>query len=84
MKILSSVLVILISMLLFTGCAQKHEPIIITEVDVQEKVVESGKCNIPEISCDFKGEGFEPTKRLLECVILQKKYLDICTGKTKL
>lgn len=82
MKILSSIL-LLCSIVILSGCGKEPEPTIITKIEVQEKIVESNTCKIPEITCDFQGEGFEPTKRLLECVILQKRYLDICTGKTK-
>lgn len=80
MKILSS-LILLVLMVLLTGCGSTKEPLIITKIEIQEKLVEVNKCKVPELHCDFSGEGFEPTKRLLECVILQKKYLDICTGK---
>lgn len=37
------------------------------------------KCEIPEISCEFKGEGFVPTEKLLDCVIKQKRAIEICT-----
>lgn len=46
---------------------------------VKEYVVE--KCNVPNNLCEFSGEGFIPTEKLLNCVITQKHYLDICSGK---
>lgn len=66
----------LLIVLFFLGCSK---PIKIVNKDqvIEKKVMV--KCPIPKIDCDFNGEGFEPTKKLLECVIKQKKVLDLCT-----
>lgn len=37
------------------------------------------KCEVPEITCEFKGKGFVPTTKLLECVSLQKRALEYCS-----
>jgi len=40
------------------------------------------KLHVPEVKCDFKGDGFEPTIKLLECIVKQKKVLEaISSGK---
>lgn len=62
--------------LFFLGCTK---PIKIINKDqiVKEKVMV--KCSIPKIDCEFSGENFEPTKKLLACVIKQKKAIELCT-----
>lgn len=46
---------------------------------VKEYVVE--KCTVPKDLCEFTGEGFVPTEKLLDCVILQKHFLKVCSGE---
>ena len=67
--------VFIIAML--SGCAKKEpcEPKIVTEYKTIETKVPV-MVEVPEIDCDFSGEGIEPTQKLLECVILQKRVLD--------
>jgi len=67
--------------LIFTGCIFTPEPKVlikykIREVNVTKIVKEPVFVNIPDINCSFYGEGFEPTVKVLECVILQKRVLD--------
>lgn len=31
---------------------------------------------IPELDCNFEGEGFEPLTKVLECLSMHKKILD--------
>ena len=64
-------------LMIFTGCAKKEpcEPKIITEYKTIETKVPV-MVEVPEVDCDFRGEGIVPTQKLLECVILQKRILD--------
>lgn len=65
--------------LTFTGCSPKEcQPEIKTVYDVKE-VVKTMPCNPPKINCDFKGDNFVPAKKLLECVVEQKRALDACS-----
>lgn len=85
MKIFSISLLFII--VLLNGCAStkvkevKGETVVKIET-VKEYVIE--KCNVPGDLCEFSGDGFVPTEKLLNCVITQKRYLDICSGKTLL
>ena len=51
------------------------------KAQIIEKQVIAG-CPIQEIDCDFSGENFEPTRKLLECVKLQKVVLEQCAKVT--
>ena len=69
-------LIAISALLLMSGCADKTpRPIIKTEI---KEVYVEVPCSIPQISCDFEGPGFVPTKKLLECVVTQKIALDTC------
>ena len=74
MKILSSCIILVVT-LLFTGCGNQPEPVYVTKIEKVEVVVPTNKCEIPKVTCDFSGKNFEPTKKLLDCVALQKKYI---------
>lgn len=47
------------------------------KTEVVEKVVVVG-CPIRKPDCEFSGENFEPTRKLLECVKLQKMIIEEC------
>lgn len=65
--------------LLLVGCSNNQvKKELVVEYQTVEKIVVQ-KCEIPKIDCDFRGEGFIPTEKLLECVIKQKRALEICT-----
>lgn len=71
---------VLILSILLLGCSKQEE--VSKPASARVKVVEKSvvvTCEIPEIDCDFSGKGFEPTKKLLECVKLQKEALRICS-----
>lgn len=64
--------------LTFTGCSEKEcQPEIKTVYDVKE-VVKMVPCSPPKIDCDFKGDNFVPAKKLLECVVEQKRVIEAC------
>lgn len=67
----------LISFLL-VGCSSKQT--VVSDIEIQ-KVYVPVKCEVPEVHCDFKGEGYTPTQKLLECIVLQKRALEVCRGK---
>ena len=64
-----------------TWCEPKPLPPEVVTNTVYVKV--PVKCNIPEINCDFTGKGFKPTEKLLECLVLQKRALELCNNKIK-
>lgn len=77
MKIFSIILLTLF----LVGCG---EEIIRTEylrdVDTVE-VYKPVPCKVEGFTCDFTGDNYIPTYKLLTCVIMQKKIIEICTGK---
>jgi len=69
-------------LLLMAGCATKQEckpdiQIVYKTQDVYKEV----PCGVPEVKCNFVGSGYEPTKKLLECVVEQKKAMAVCGKK---
>jgi len=71
-------LFLLVLGLVMTGCAS--EPKIVTKdviVYKYKKVYVPTPCDVT-VKCDFTGEGYEPTSKLLECVIDQKRALEYC------
>lgn len=71
-------LLLLLSMFLFLfgcGARQPVETKVITRTETVEVKVPV-KIDIPEIDCEFSGEGTVPMTKMLECIILQKKVLD--------
>jgi hypothetical protein len=88
-KMFTLILMFIIIIFSLNGCSQKQEcppapdPIIDVVYETKEVMVET-PCVLPApIKCDFKGEGYIPSIKLLECVIEQKRMLEYCTGKTK-
>lgn len=74
LKAISMLLVLATILLILTGCTT--QPKIVERVKVQEVEVPV-KLNIPELNCDFRGEGLEPTRNLLVCLILHKRVINI-------
>lgn len=65
--------------MLLSGCSEKQE--CLPEVQVVYKTIEVPKvtsCKSPTVICDFSGDGYKPTKKLLECVVAQKRALEVC------
>ena len=74
------VLAYFIVLVVFTGCGSKADtlkPNSAQTIVVEKKVIVG--CEIPKIECDIKGELYEPTIKLLECIKLQKEVIRICT-----
>lgn len=60
------------------GCSTDNlKPTSVSNIVVEKKVAVA--CEVPKIDCNFKGELFEPTVKLLECIKLQKEVIRICT-----
>lgn len=79
-------LIIIIAFLIIslTGCSVKQpEPIVTVKTEVIEKIVIK-PCQVPNISCDFTGSDFEPTVKLLDCLILHKRALESCGVNTNI
>lgn len=68
-------------LLVLTGCStpptKPVPPTIITEYKTVEVFVNK-PCDVPMPDCDFKGDGFEPTVKLLKCVVDLKRALEYC------
>lgn len=81
MQILSSLLLIaIVTMMLIGiwGCSSKEEvKPCVSKVEVVKEYVPVA-CDVPDVNCEFSGDNFTPTQKLLECVVLQKKALDLC------
>lgn len=80
MKIFS----ILLIALALTSCAGTTPPANEVIVYKYKDVMIPVPCDT-DVKCDFSGEGYVPTKKLLQCVIEQKHALDYCkqSGSTK-
>lgn len=85
MKKLSNILILLFILvmigLMLVGCSSKTEEDLkpcSSKVEVVEKVVPVA-CDVPKVECDFTGANFEPTQKLLDCLVLHKKLLKACT-----
>lgn len=76
MYITRFILLLSILFLLF-GCSARQpvETKVITRIETVEVKVPV-KIDIPEIDCEFSGEGTVPMTKMLECIILQKRVID--------
>lgn len=69
-------IILAIAAFLFIGCATtKSNPTVVRNVEVQLVQVPI-TVNIPEIECEFTGEGLQPSIKLLDCLVKHKKVLD--------
>lgn len=63
--------------LLITGCSLLvPEPKLIHTIYTTKIIKVPVPCKVPKIDCNFRGSGFTPTVKLLECVTLQKRVLE--------
>ena len=77
---LKSLLVIsvILTTMTFSGCTCKEQ---VRYVDVPLPYAVPVPCDVPDVNCSFKGEGSEPVIRMLECIVDQKKAIEVCDGK---
>ena len=69
-----NILLIMLVIVILSGCSNTREPEIITKTEIQEVYVPVKPLR-PRINCDFTGTGNEPIAKLLDCVIIQKRVL---------
>lgn len=65
--------------MMLSGCTttvNTPERLVVKQEVVEKKVIVG--CQLPKIECEFTGEGFTPTEKLLDCVQKQKKALELC------
>lgn len=65
--------------MILSGCVSTvntPERLVVKQEVVETKVLVG--CQLPKIECEFTGEGFTPTEKLLDCVQKQKKALELC------
>lgn len=68
--------------LMFVGCTKEECKPEIQTIYKTETIVKTIPCPTIKVDCDFKGEQFVPTKKLLDCVILQKRALELCNKES--
>lgn len=64
----------------FLGCGAKPCTPVVEVKEVKVPVYP----DIPEVTCDFVGEGLEPVEKLVKCLSLHKSILDNLRNKNKL
>jgi len=73
--------------MLFTGCGVEPKPCVpktVTKVIYKTKIVKVPvPCDMKKPTCDFKGDGYEPSIRMMECIVTQKKVIDACLKPKK-
>lgn len=86
MKIFKYLCVLLIVVSL-SGCGQEcvPQPPVVKIVYKTKKMYVEVPCKVDQDAiardCDFDGKGFEPTVKLLQCIVSQKRALEACEGK---
>jgi len=69
---------LILAILTYSGCC-KDKVITVEKPVIKIKEVKVPvKCKIPDVNCSFEGNDFEPTEKLLECVIQQKRAMEVC------
>lgn len=71
---------------IITGCSfcepTPQDPVIIYKTVYKTKIVKTPVvCDIATPTCDFKGKGYQPAIKAMECVTKQKRYIEACKGK---
>ena len=75
-----ALIVIFILVLFTTGCSTTVKEKIVTVTETVE-VKTPIPCEVKDLTCSFEGEQYVPTKKLLECLIIHKRIIEICSGK---
>lgn len=66
--------------ILLAGCMEQPQPCPVIEPIVKKEIVKVKvpvQAKIPEVTCNFEGDGVTPTKKLLECLILHKRIIEV-------
>jgi len=69
--------------LLIAGCGHKTRPPIIIEKIKPVYIYKTVPCKIPNVDCEFTGDGNLPTIKLLECIVKQKRAMESCSNTTE-
>ena len=74
---------VMLTLFILTGCSNAScEPKIVTEIKYIDRPVTVEvpvKCKVAQdVYCEFKGDGFIPTTKLLECIAMQKRVIEQC------
>lgn len=76
MKLIISNLIIL--GIFLTGCVKKETCVpVVTIKEIKVPVYP----DIPDIDCEFNGDGLEPVDKLIDCISYQKHILDLLKDK---
>lgn len=68
-------IIILFMVIILNGCVcEPLPPKVVTETIYVKVPV---KHKLPDINCDFSGDGFEPTEKLLQCIVKQKRVIEL-------
>lgn len=75
------VLLFVLPIMLFIGCSTHEIRKEVVEVVDTVEVSKPVPCKVDNFTCDFTGDLYTPTYKLLTCVIIQKRIIEICSGK---
>lgn len=79
MKIFSLIFILLFLVGCSTVEVRREQVLVDNPIEVGVPV----PCKVDGLTCDFTGENYIPTYKLLQCVIVQKRIIEICSGKHK-
>lgn len=79
MKIFSLIFILLFLVGCSTVEVRREQVLVDNPIEVGVPV----PCKVDGLTCDFAGENYIPTYKLLQCVIVQKRIIEICSGKHK-
>ena len=71
-------LLVVSTIVLFSGCSEKECKPTTVYVDREVRVEVPIKCHPPDVQCEFSGVGSEPIVKMLECIADQKRALEVC------
>lgn len=79
MKIFSFIFILLFLVGCSTVEVRREQVLVDNPIEVGVPV----PCKVDGLTCDFTGDNYIPTYKLLQCVIVQKRIIEICSGKNK-
>jgi len=74
---LKYILAVLVALFL-VGCCEKPPVLPPVVHTVYKEVKVPVKCVVPKVTCDFKGEGYAPVGKLIECIHKFKLSNAVC------